>query len=280
MKASSSHAKQYQPSASMLQMVPLATESFGFLRAVLAPYTQDELVSVGASTPSPAATTAGYTVGQSRVRGGSSCGSVRCLPSWPPDARSGEISQEYMLHRVSQGDEEAVQACIARFAGLVWMLARRVGLPESEIDDIVHEIFTEIWKHGYKYDPAIASETAFVATIARRRLIDRRRKLGRQPIKQQLFEETRISTPTEPRTFVTDEARRAEAALTQLSNEQQRVLRLSVYEGLSHELIARSTGLPLGTVKTHARRGLIKLREILGVTVESVGQPISTGGEP
>jgi RNA polymerase sigma-70 factor (ECF subfamily) len=68
--------------------------------------------------------------------------------------------------------------------------------------------------------------------------------------------------------------------LTQLSNEQQRVLRLSVYEGLSHELIARSTGLPLGTVKTHARRGLIKLREILGVTVESVGQPISTGGEP
>ncbi len=187
------------------------------------------------------------------------------------EARSAPISsEEYMLHRVSKGDEQAVQQCIARFAGLVWMLARRVGIPESEIDDIVHEIFTEIWKHGHKYDASIASETAFVATIARRRLIDRRRKLGRQPIKQQLFEETRITPNAEPKTFVADEARRAEAALTQLSNEQQRVLRLSVYEGLSHELIARSTGLPLGTVKTHARRGLIKLREILGVVVEPI----------
>jgi RNA polymerase sigma-70 factor (ECF subfamily) len=177
------------------------------------------------------------------------------------------VISEYLLHRVSRGDSEAVKECIARFGGLIWTLARRVGLPESESEDAVHEIFTELWRHGGKYDPTIASETAFVATIARRRLIDRRRKIGRQPIKQQLLEETSPgeSNASSDRAFVVEEVGRAERALEQLSNEQQRVLRLSVYEGLSHELIARSTGLPLGTVKTHARRGLIKLREMLGV---------------
>jgi RNA polymerase sigma-70 factor (ECF subfamily) len=181
---------------------------------------------------------------------------------------------EYLLHRVSRGDADAVRECIARFGGLIWTLARRVGLPENESEDAVHEIFTELWKHGHKYDPTIASETAFVATIARRRLIDRRRRVSRQPIKQQIIEESAASPLGESsqKTFVAEEASRAEQALTQLTNEQQRVLRLSVYEGLSHELIARSTGMPLGTVKTHARRGLIKLREMLGVQQTASGE--------
>jgi RNA polymerase sigma factor (sigma-70 family) len=184
---------------------------------------------------------------------------------------------EYLLHRVSRGEAEAIRECIARFGGLIWTLSRRVGLPDNEAEDAVHEIFTELWRHGGKYDPGIASETAFVATIARRRLIDRRRKVGRQPVKQQLLEDASPSqgSPATDRTFVAEEAVRAERALEQLSAEQQRVLRLSVYEGLSHELIARSTGLPLGTVKTHARRGLIRLREMLGVEAPAT----STAGD-
>lgn len=170
---------------------------------------------------------------------------------------------DILLHRVSRGDQAAIRECIARFGGLVWSLARRIGLSDAECEDAVQEIFTEIWQNGYRYDASIASETAFVATIARRRLIDRRRKLGRQVQKQTITEATPIPPADAVQPGLPDEARRAAAALTQLSTEQQRVLRLSVYEGLSHELIARSTGLPLGTVKTHARRGLIKLRELL-----------------
>ena len=55
----------------------------------------------------------------------------------------------------------------------------------------------------------------------------------------------------------------AEAAMETLKPDQQRVLRMSIYQGLSHERIAEATGMPLGTVKTHARRGLIRLREML-----------------
>jgi RNA polymerase sigma factor (sigma-70 family) len=178
---------------------------------------------------------------------------VRCL-----------IASEYLLHRVAAGDSAAIQELIARFGGLVWSLARRLGLPDAETEDAVHEVFTELWRNGARYDPSIASETAFVATIARRRLIDRRRKVGRQPGKTQLTEsEPARQTNGVGSTEIGEEAAKAAKAFEQLSPEQQRVLRLSVYEGLSHELIARSTGLPLGTVKTHARRGLIRLRAML-----------------
>ncbi len=172
---------------------------------------------------------------------------------------------DLLLHRVSAGDNEAVRECIARFGGLVWSLARRAGIPESDIEESVQEIFAELWRSGSRYDPAIASETAFIATIARRRLIDRRRRTGRRPQTQTIGEEPTVAAPPEPRNDLGEEASRAARALATLSPEQQRVLRLSVYEGLSHELISRATGLPLGTVKTHARRGLMRLRELLGV---------------
>jgi RNA polymerase sigma-70 factor (ECF subfamily) len=180
---------------------------------------------------------------------------------------------------MSAGDSAAIQEAIARYGGLVWSLARRLGLPDSETEDAVHEVFTELWRNGDRYDPKIASETAFVATIARRRLIDRRRKIGRSPPKQQINESAQApeSGPAHP--DLGEEASRAAKAFETLSPEQQRVLRLSVYEGLSHELIARSTGLPLGTVKTHARRGLMKLRDMLSRGAETApAPPTSEGG--
>lgn len=173
-----------------------------------------------------------------------------------------------------------MQECIARFGGLVWSLARRIGIPEAEAEDVVHEIFVEIWRNGYKYDPSIASETAFVATIARRRLIDRRRRIGRQPVKTTLADDTGVPEAIRDGVAISEDSRRAARAFTQLTNDQQKVLRLSVYEGLSHELIARATGMPLGTVKTHARRGLIRLRELLGIdeTSGSAGAAIAGPG--
>lgn len=172
---------------------------------------------------------------------------------------------DYVLQRVAAGDANAVRECIDRFGGLVWSLARRMTYSEAEADDAVQEIFVEVWKNAGRYDLNVASETAFVAMIARRRLIDRRRKRDRQLDRQSLPETSPAAPETDPdRTSTIEEARRAAEAIGLLSSEQQRVLRLSIFQGLSHEKIATSTGLPMGTVKTHARRGLMKLREILG----------------
>lgn len=170
-----------------------------------------------------------------------------------------------------------MQECIARFGGLIWSLARRIGIPDAEAEDAVHEIFVEIWRNGHKYDASIASETAFVATIARRRLIDRRRRIGRQPVKATLADDAGVPQAERDGVAISEDSRRAARAFTQLTNDQQKVLRLSVYEGLSHELIARATGMPLGTVKTHARRGLIRLRELLG-TGEATATSVADGG--
>lgn len=169
-----------------------------------------------------------------------------------------------LLERVGSGDSAAVRECIDRFSGLIWSLARRAGMNASEAEDSVQEIFVEIWKSAGRYRPEIASETAFVATIARRRLIDARRRTSRRPAGQALGEHDTPAPPISDRAEVTQEASRAARALEQLSAEQRRVLRLSVFEGLSHEKIATATGLPLGTVKTHARRGLIRIRAMLG----------------
>lgn len=176
-----------------------------------------------------------------------------------------------LLERVGAGDADAVRECIDRFSGLIWALARRAGLTPGQAEDTVQEIFIEIWKCAARYRPEIASETAFIATIARRRLIDARRRATRRAAPQALGEET-PARPISDRAEVNQEAANAAAALSTLSPEQQRVLRLSVFEGLSHERIATATGLPLGTVKTHARRGLIRIRAMLA--------PQSLPGDP
>jgi len=176
--------------------------------------------------------------------------------------RSGERT---LLERVAAGDPDAVRGCLDRFGGLVWTLSRRALATRSEADDAVQDIFVDVWRSAGRYDPSIASESAFVAMIARRRLIDRQRRSGRRPKEEAIGERVSVdTTPPETPASADDDVRAASEAFKQLSEDQQRVLRLSIHHGLSHEKIARATDLPLGTVKTHARRGLIKLRELMG----------------
>lgn len=172
---------------------------------------------------------------------------------------------ETLLQRVANGDQQALAELTDRYGGLVWSLARRFCYGTAEAEDAVQEIFVDLWKSAGRFDPAVAGEATFVAMIARRRLIDRRRRAGRIPPVSALSEgvepahERTEANPLEVR----EEAAAATEALETLRPEQQRVLRLSIYQGLSHEKIAETTGLPLGTVKTHMRRGLIRLRERL-----------------
>ena len=186
-----------------------------------------------------------------------------------------------LLPRVAAGEAAAVRECIDRYGGLVWSLARRMLYASGEVDDAVQEVFVEIWRNAGKFRAEIASETAFVGMIARRRLIDRRRRLDRRQDKSTLPEQAEAPAGVVgERAIVSEEARAAAGVFEQLAPEQQRCLRLAVYEGLSHEKIAAATGLPLGTVKTHVRRGLIRIREVLrerGLGVES-GQTEGVNG--
>lgn len=170
---------------------------------------------------------------------------------------------DHLLHRVARGEQQAVTELLNRYGGLVYSLARRFCYQSSEIEDAVQEVFVALWESGARFDPTLGGEDTFVATVARRRLIDRRRRSQRRA-KQSTEADVSLTASRDPLSAeLSDEARRAAEALALLRPEQQRCLRLSIYQGLSHEEIAQSTGIPLGTVKTHVRRGLIALREAL-----------------
>ena len=170
-----------------------------------------------------------------------------------------------LLQKVAAGETAAVAACVDAYGGLVWSLARRFLDHPSEAEDAVQEVFIEIWKNAARFDPTVASETTFVAMIARRRLIDRRRRDARRPVNESTpVDELSIPSPdTLDEIDIRDEAAHAASALGRLKPDQRRVLKLAVCQGWPHQLIADRLGMPLGTVKTHVRRGLIKLREEL-----------------
>lgn len=168
-----------------------------------------------------------------------------------------------LLERIATGDSNAVKELLDRYSGLVWSLARRFTYTEAEAEDAVQEIFVDLWKSSARFDPSVAGEATFIAMISRRRLIDRQRKRSREPgradIDMGIMGDGEDERPD--RAAISEEASIAQRAIETLPEDQRRVLRMSVVRGLSHEKIARATDLPLGTVKTHIRRGLIRVRE-------------------
>ena len=137
----------------------------------------------------------------------------------------------------------------------------------------MQEIFTDVWRSAHRYDASAGTEKVFITTIARRRLIDRMRRLAnRVPMESaDSLDELGFHTP-DTAAEVSVEAERAARVLVTLRPEQRRVIELGLLQGLSHSEIASVTGMPLGTVKTFMRRGLIQIREKLGVTPGEVAE--------
>jgi RNA polymerase sigma-70 factor (ECF subfamily) len=183
-----------------------------------------------------------------------------------------------VLRRVAQGDQAAVAECIDQFGPLVWALARRLSPNRDDAEDAVQEIFVDVWKSAARFDPAQGSEKVFVATIARRRLIDRLRRHSQLP-EFAPTEELDVVGWAEPGTRgeIAIEAERAAMAVARLKPDQQKVIELAVLHGLSHSEIAAKTGMPLGTVKTQMRRGLIQVRELMQIDA-AADEPAASGG--
>lgn len=183
----------------------------------------------------------------------------------PPRVRLCDLVPQTILERLAAGDSPAVEECLQKYGGLVWSIARKLCPNYADAEDAVQEVFIEVWRHAGRFDPQVASESTYIAMIARRRLIDRFRRRSRELDTASIQEEMVESTSRhEEQTEIEEEAARAREYMQQLRPEQQQVLELSITHGLSQSEISEATNLPLGTVKTHARRGLMRLRELLG----------------
>ena len=169
-----------------------------------------------------------------------------------------------LLDRIAAGDEEAARACIRRYGPLVTAMARR--LCPFEVDDAVQDAFVEVWRSAPRFRADSGPEHVFVMTVTRHRLVDRRRAAKRRgpPLVLADSAPDRGAPPE-----VLADLSRCRDAIAQLDDGPRAAVMLAC-EGLTHEEIAESTQLPLGTVKSHVRRGLAAVRRaLLGEDSES-----------
>jgi RNA polymerase sigma-70 factor (ECF subfamily) len=208
------------------------------------------------------------------VNGFAHDGVVQSQDRTTPSKRAGQVAESNgnsgrnetpLLPQIANGVPGSVEAFMDRYGGLVWSFARRLTPTRADAEDAVQEIFVDLWKSADRFDPELSSEPTFVSMVSRRRLIDRLNKRNRRikPVGDAALQGEASRPISESTMEQTDEAKRAAEALEDLSEQQQRVLKLSIHYGQTHAQIAEITGLPLGTVKTLIRRGLIKVRKTL-----------------
>lgn len=168
-----------------------------------------------------------------------------------------------LLPRIAGGDERAVREFVAAYGALVWSLVRRGGVQEGDAEDTVQETFIDLWRSAARFDPSRISEAGWVAMVTRRRIIDRMRKLERLPELESITADLDVEDERERDLDGVMRAERAREVLRSLPEMQRQMLDLSLVQGKTHDEIARETGMPLGTVKSHIRRGLQRARALL-----------------
>lgn len=186
-------------------------------------------------------------------------------PGSPENSLPSQTDAELYL-ALRAGNTAALGILYDRHAGLVYGLALKVLGIAQEAEDLTQDIFLTLAR-GCSYDPSRGSLRTFLAILTRSRAIDRIRSrstahtaLGRwQPNREQ---EIAANVPLEQATQ-TEQSQEVQAALAQLSDNQQQILKMAYYDGLSQSEIAKRLDIPLGTVKARARRGLLKLRQSL-----------------
>jgi len=177
-----------------------------------------------------------------------------------------------LIKRVADGDQYALNTLYDSTNRLVFGLVLRILNDRSTAEEVILDVYTQVWRQAALYDRSRGAPLAWIVTIARSRAIDRLRS-GRleQQSKESIDAVAEIRATTispEESTFSSERQQLIRSALDALSPEQREVIELAYYSGLSHTEIAAKLGQPLGTVKTRTRLGMMKLRESLRPLME------------
>ncbi len=171
----------------------------------------------------------------------------------------GEEADKSLLNRIRGGDQQAMVLLFDRHSAIVYAVALRVLGDPSAAEDVVQDTFLRIWRNP----PAIETDTGtlagWFAVLARNRAIDqlRRRRPEESPEDVILLSKVDVAATGEHNLLLA----RARTMMDALPEEQQAVLRLAFFDGLSHSEIAERLGSPLGTIKTRLRRAVLTLRK-------------------
>lgn len=170
-----------------------------------------------------------------------------------------------LFRTLCSGNIMALHIFYERYGGVVYSLALRMLSNSQEAEDLTQEIFIYLSRSN-AYDPKRGTMMAFLMTITRNRAIDRlRHRLAQGRLLQQLSRNYPTNTLDNlmEKASLREISQRVRQAFEQLSSPERQVLEMTYYDGLSQSEISDHLKMPLGTVKTHKRKALLKLREIL-----------------
>jgi RNA polymerase sigma-70 factor, ECF subfamily len=182
------------------------------------------------------------------------------------DLRS--LADEDLMVLIHDGESRALEVIFDRHGDRAYSLAYRMCGRTTVAEDIVQEAFLSLWRSGTRYDPTRGSVRTWVLTAVRNRAIDVFRRESVATGRDVADDQATARLPSDERTEFEverrEDARRIRAALETLPDEQRKVIELAYFGGFSHTEIARTLGVPAGTVKGRMRLGLTKLRVALG----------------
>ncbi len=175
-----------------------------------------------------------------------------------------------LLARIAQRERVAFEELYTRYSNILYATAMKFLKQDADAQDVVQDVFIQIWDKAKLYDPAKGKPLTWALTLTRNRSIDRIRAIQRRSRLRDDFEkESTVDESTGVREALSevDASEKGQIlrdAVSQLSRQQRKVIELAFFGGLTQSEIAEKLGEPLGTVKARARRGLMKLKEILG----------------
>jgi len=186
-----------------------------------------------------------------------------------PPKRLSQEQQRSLARRLKAGDERALGELFDAVAPWILGLAFRILRDEDEADEVMGDVFVEVWRHIDQHDGARGPLVPWILSIARNRSLDALRRRRRWWRKSAHLEQAHTAEGGDIAPAAPHEAavpgwplhREVHAALAALAEEQRRLVVLSYFEGLSHREIARRLRQPLGTVKTRLRLAHQQLTE-------------------
>jgi RNA polymerase sigma-70 factor (ECF subfamily) len=173
----------------------------------------------------------------------------------------------HLIQQVAKQDRDAFSQLYDRFSTLVFTLAMRMLKARSDAEDLLREVFVQVWRQAQNYSAERGSPEAWIINIARSRAIDKIRSIRRMQKSFVLTDDpARAESPENVESSAAESETRLtmNSALANLPDPQRKVLELAYFDGLTQNEIADRLAEPLGTVKTRMRSGIQRLREMLG----------------
>jgi len=173
------------------------------------------------------------------------------------------------MRLIGAGDRPSFEKLYERFSGVLFSTAYRVLNNSEAAEDVLQDVFVQIWDKAPLYDPARGKPLTWAVTLTRNKSIDRLRGLQRRNrLHDDVEKESATFDQFDDRSSLDavtgiERAQMVRAAIEKLSTEQRKALELAFFSGLTQTEIAEQLGEPLGTVKARIRRGMMRLRELI-----------------